>query len=113
MAKTRTRTSITESEFQKQVIDFANLHGWLVAHFRPSLNKRGKWQTAVQADGAGFPDLILVRERIVAAELKVGKNKATMEQMRWLTAFRLTETEAYIWYPEDWKAIEAVLKRRS
>src|SRR5215813_9770420 len=34
------------------------------------------WRTAVSGDGAGFPDLLLVRaERLVVAELKVGRGQ--------------------------------------
>ena len=44
--------------------------GGRVAHFRPPRTVHG-WRTAVAADGAGFPDLVMVRgSRLLAAELK-------------------------------------------
>jgi hypothetical protein len=74
------------------------------------MNRRGKWQTAVQGDGAGFPDLILLRgERIIAAELKVGKGRATNEQLAWLDAFGAA-CDAYLWRWEDWDSIVETLR---
>jgi hypothetical protein len=48
---------ITEAAFLRQVLDLAKLRGWRTAHFRPAQTSRG-WRTAVQGDGAGFPDLV-------------------------------------------------------
>ncbi len=104
---------IKESEFMAQVIAYARANGWLVAHFRPSLNSRGEWQTAVQADGAGFPDLVLVRDRVIVAELKVGKNKPSDKQNAWLWAFEKAGVQAYIWRPELWPIIRNELGAKS
>jgi hypothetical protein len=101
---------LTEAEFTAQVIAFARLHRWRVAHFRPALTRRG-WRTAVQGDGAGFPDLVCVRGgRVVVAELKVGRGKTTEAQDDWLAAFGRTDARAYLWRgPDDWPVIESVL----
>lgn len=102
---------ITEREFMAMVIELAKLHQWRVAHFRPGMNRRGEWQTAVQGDGVGFPDAILVRNiHCLAIELKTGKNKTTPEQDAWLAAFDAAGIYAAVWRPDDWKLIEAVLK---
>jgi hypothetical protein len=103
--------TITEVEFLRQVIGLAQLFGWRVAHFRPAQTKTGRWITAVQGDGKGFPDLVLVRKgRIVIAELKVGKNRTTPDQQKWLAAFREVQGVAvYEWRPCDWGEIESVL----
>ncbi len=103
---------IKESEFMAQVIAYARANGWLVAHFRPSLNSRGEWQTAVQADGAGFPDLVLVRDRVIVAELKVGKNKPSEKQIEWNIAIQLAGCESYIWRPEMWDGIRELLEAK-
>ena len=59
-----------EDDWQRQVVDLARLRGWRVAHFRPARTERG-WRTPVEADGAGFPDLLLVRgAQLLAVELK-------------------------------------------
>ena len=104
----------TEEEFQCAVIDYAHFNGWKVAHFRKAMRKDGSYVTPVQADGKGFPDLLMVRQgRIVVAELKSMGRKPTLEQRAWLEAFTDTEkVEAYWWRPddEDWIEIERVLR---
>lgn len=103
----------TETDFLKQVLYLARLRNWRCAHFRPGMNKRGKWMTAVQADGAGFPDLLFLREEFCfVAELKVvGANKVTLEQDLWLRAFEESGIPAFTWTPEDWQEIERVLEK--
>jgi hypothetical protein len=106
---------ISEAEFQRQVVTLAHRHGWRVAHFRSVRCQRPNgqvfYQTPVQADGRGFPDLILLRQgRQLAVELKVGKNDATAEQLAWLQAFRLAGAKTHIWRPSDWAFIEEVLR---
>jgi len=107
------RLSKPEAAFQRAVLAFANLHGWRTAHFRPGLNRRGQWQTAVQGDGAGFPDLVLVRERVVWAELKSDRGKVSAEQQEWINALCRAGQEVYVWRPTpgDWEEIEMVLGR--
>ena len=102
---------ITEREFLAQIIALAHMHSWIVAHFRPARTSAGGRRTAVQGDGVGFPDLILLRgKRAIAAELKVGRGKPTPHQVVWLDAFRETSVETYIWRPADWDEIEEVLQ---
>lgn len=100
----------TEASFQRQVIALARLRGWMVAHFRPARTARG-WRTAVQGDGKGFPDLVLVRPpRLVFAELKSERGKETAEQVLWMTSLRATGIEVYVWRPSQWEEIEEVLR---
>lgn len=101
----------TEKEFTANVIDAAHYYGWRVAHFRTIetwTHGRRRWMTPVQGDGAGFPDLILARDGVVlAVELKVGKNKASLEQLAWLQVLRLP---GGVWRPEDWNVILKALQ---
>lgn len=101
---------ITESEFLDQVLQLAHAWRWRCAHFRPAKTADG-WRTAVSGDGAGFPDLILVRERVIVAELKVGRRQVTGEQRAWLMAFEGANVAAYEWRPDDWDEITRVLER--
>ncbi len=97
--------TVLEADFQSQVLQLAGLLRWRRAHFRPGLNRRGEWQTAVQGDGAGFPDLILVRgDRLLAVELKSELGKTTPEQATWLEAFAQAGIEAYVWRPSDFRS---------
>lgn len=94
--------AISERDFQRQVIDLAHALNWRVAHFRPALTKRG-WRTAVEGDGAGFPDLILVRgDRLIVAELKSTNGRApSPEQIAWLQAFENAGAKACVWRPHQ------------
>ncbi len=115
--KVRVRSKWGEAEFQKEVIALAKRCGYLAAHFRKVRVQRQNgsvwWETPVQADGAGFPDLILAgNNRIVAAELKVKKNRPTEKQDVWLEAFRNAGVSAFVWYPSMWDAIVKELEKK-
>jgi hypothetical protein len=105
---------VVERDLQNAVIDLARIFGWRCAHFRPAKTAKG-WRTAVQADGKGFPDLLLIRgTELKVRELKVGKNKTSVEQEGWIEAFRLAGVDAGIWTEVDIpdRVIEE-LKRKS
>jgi hypothetical protein len=131
---------VTEAEFQDQVIHLARLYGWRCAHFRPARTEKG-WRTPVQADGKGFPDLVLVRgPELIAAELKADKGRVSPEQQAWLDAFTAVgdaignllleayggarldglaeplpahpRVEAVVWRPRAFEIVHARLRRR-
>jgi VRR-NUC domain len=68
----------------------------------------------VAADGKGFPDLLLVRDRVIVAEIKGDSDRMRPEQREWLSAFRLAGVAAYVWTPESWRSgeIERILRAR-
>jgi hypothetical protein len=103
--------TIHEADFQATVIDTAHLFGWRIAHFRAARTAKG-WRTPVAGDGAGFPDLILVRPpRLIVAELKSRRGQVTARQQLWmdnLTA--VLGIEAHMWRPGDWTQIENTLR---
>lgn len=97
----------TEKAFQARVLELARLHGWVAYHVPDSR----------RCTSAGFPDLVLAwacgpRTRLLVAELKVGENKTTPEQGEWLWIFRNEGVPTYIWRPDDWDEIVAVLSRK-
>lgn len=98
----------SEDGFQAAVIELAQRRGWMVAHFRPALSKTG-WRTAVAADAAGFPDLVLVRRRVIFAELKSESGTTSNDQEKWIAALKAAGQEVYVWRPRDWDAIERAL----
>lgn len=103
---------VLEEDFTTATIELAQWYGWKVTHFRPCRTLHG-WETAVQGDGKGFPDLIGLREETVqafVAELKCNDNKTTKEQSAWLHAFEVCRTPAFTWYPRDIDEIKHVLK---
>jgi hypothetical protein len=102
----------TEAEFTRQVIQLAKIQSWKICHFRPAVNRSGKWSTPLQGD-PGWPDLFAVHEAkrlAFAAELKVGDNEPTPEQRQWLEAMRRAGIRTFLWTPADWPTIEAVLR---
>jgi hypothetical protein len=99
----------TETQFQGWVIDRAHLSGWYVVHFRAAYTHRG-YRTPVQADGAGWPDLELVRERIVYAELKSAGRKLDPDQELWRRRLVAAGAEWHLWRPGDRDAITEVLR---
>lgn len=103
--------AMTEAELQRGVLDCARLFRWRVAHFRPARSAHG-WKTPVAADGAGFPDLVLVRERVLYRELKTGGGKLRREQAEWLTALEAAGCDVGVWRLSDWLsgAIEEALR---
>lgn len=101
--------AMSEADWQEQVIDLAHLYGWKVAHFRPARTDKG-WRTPVAADGKGFPDLVLVRDRVLAVELKADGGKLTVEQRHWLDAFHDAGVEAAVWRPRDFDQVVDRLK---
>lgn len=102
--------TITESQFQRQVIELAQLLGWRVAAFRPALNARGQWRTAVQGDGAGWPDLVLVRDRVLFRELKRDGAYLEPRQKVWRDQLVAAGADWGVWRPRDFDRIQAELK---
>jgi hypothetical protein len=99
-----------EADLLSSVIDLAHVYHWRVAHFRPAKTDKG-WRTAVQGDGKGFPDLVLVRPpRVVVMELKGKKAVVRNEQLIWLKEFAQCNVEAFVFSPDDWDEIRGVLK---
>lgn len=103
---------ILEKDWQRQVIDLARLLKWRVAHFRPAMTKHG-WATPVAADGKGFPDLCLVRERLIFAELKRDGGKLADDQRIWLAALEHAGIEVHVWRPADAEQVLQTLRRRT
>lgn len=101
--------SITEAQFQDQVIELARLHGWRVAHFRPARTAEG-WRTPVAADGAGWPDLVLVREVVLFRELKRQGGRLGVAQQEWGARLAAAGADWAVWRPGDWDDIERALR---
>lgn len=99
-----------EADWQKRVIKFARACGWRVAHFTAAKSARGRWVTPVAADGAGFPDLVLVRDRVVFAELKRDGGRLRVEQEVWGAALEQAGAEFFVWMPRDWDEVKEVLR---
>lgn len=97
---TVTRTYELESAFQAKVEQTAQLMGWLCYHTHDA-----------RRSNKGFPDLVLVRERVIYAELKAARGKLSADQVIWLESLSRAGAETYLWRPDDWEDIIHVLRR--
>lgn len=96
---------MTEKALQKAVIQLAHLLGWACAHFRPAMTRRGRWVTPVEADGKGWPDLVLVKPgRCLFRELKTDNGRLGSEQASWLERLQLAGQNACVWRTADWRS---------
>lgn len=105
--------TVSEADFQQRIIDFARLSGWRVAHFRAArVLRRGKevYETPVAADGKGWPDLVLVRDRVLWVEAKSATGKLSADQTLWREALIRAGGLWYCWRPEDWPEIVETLR---
>jgi hypothetical protein len=101
-----------ERELQACIIDAARIGGWRVAHFRTALNGRGHYMTPVAADGKGWPDLVLVRDRVIFAELKSAKGTVSVDQAEWMRVLRAAGEDVRVVRPDDLEAFVAELLAR-
>lgn len=105
--------SLYESErgFQEWVVSCATLRGWAWGHIGQAKGAKDRWITPVSgAMGKGHADLLLVRERIIYAELKSQKGGLRPDQVEWIRRMRYAGAEVYVWRPSDRPEIERVLE---
>ena len=83
------------------------------AHSRGARTSHG-WRTPVAADGAGWPDLVCVKDRVLYIEFKAATGKLRSEQEEWGEALRRAGAEYYVFSPKDWAdgTVEAVPRKR-
>ena len=93
----------SEEQFQRWIVQFAQLNGWLAYH--PYDSRRSE---------AGWPDLVLVRgDQVLFRELKAENGKVSAEQQKWIDALAHAGCDVAVWRPQDEKVIEEALRRRS
>lgn len=110
------RDGWSEAAFQKHVITLAQGLGFLCAHFRTVRVQRANgsvsYQTPVQADGAGFPDLVMAGHgRVVFVELKANKGRIHPEQETWINLLRESGATVFVWKPRQWSEVATLLEK--
>lgn len=89
-----------ESEFQAQVIALAKRLGWIVYHTHDSRRSE-----------KGFPDLVLVRDRVLFRELKTDKGRLSPEQKFWGELLSKAGSDYAVWRPSDMQSIVDNLRK--
>lgn len=101
MSAQATGADMTEKEWQSQVIELATMLGF--RHYFTYRSKRSP---------AGWPDLALVRERLVLAELKREGGRLSDSQRSWLRDLLAAGVETYVCRPSDLELLGKVLSYR-
>ena len=94
-------TRLSEKGWLGQVIELAQATGWKVYH---------PWISIHSA--RGWPDLALVRERLILAELKSEAGKLSDEQVEWMVALKTAKVEIYLWRPSNFQEVVKILSRK-
>ncbi len=102
---------MSEKQLQAAIIECARRLNWRCAHFTAATVRGGRTITPVAADGAGWPDLVLVRDRVLFVEVKRDGQYPKPHQRVWHEALREAGQTVYVWREKDWRsgAIEAAL----
>ena len=90
---------ITEKDFQHTVVEAAKLYGWLCYHTHDSRRSE-----------PGFPDLCLVREKVLFRELKTDKGRVSLAQKAWGVQLEKAGSDYAVWRPLQLQAIYAELR---
>ena len=91
-----------EDELLDHVLRMARKAGWGAYHVR---NSRAG---VIQGD-VGFPDLVLVRRRLLFAELKTETGAISEDQMMWSEWLKAVGHIVRYWRPSDW--LSGVIER--
>lgn len=92
---------VLEKDVQSAILDIARLLHWRCYHTFDSRKSE-----------AGFPDLVLVRERVIFAEVKRVGERPRPSQMEWLNDLARAGAEVYVWTESDYDEIASILSRR-
>ena len=93
---------MTEKQFQSEVLKWAKHYGWAVYHTYDS-----------RRSPAGFPDLVLVRDRVLFRELKTEPGKVSPAQKIWATQLVKAGADFEVWRPSQLSEIIECLQKRT
>lgn len=103
----------TERAFTEQVLATARLGGWTAFHDYatnvPRQCPHCKRPVRILRNAPGFPDLVLVKDRVLYRELKVGGGKLTLDQRAWRDRLEASGADWELWTPDDWSYIHLAL----
>lgn len=111
MAPTDPRQS--EADFERAVIQAAELYGWRWCHVRKAVVRKGRVATPTSVPG--WPDLVLWRPRLgglMFVELKKLGGQLSPEQRDVLESLASAGAVVDTWWPNQWDRITKLLQGR-
>ena len=95
-----TAPTMTERDFQSQVLDLARICGWKAYHSWTSIHS-----------APGFPDLVLARPpRLLFLELKSERGRLTPAQSEWLQTLAECNVDARVVRPSNFNELLEALR---
>lgn len=96
-----TGVPIRESDWQRTVLDLAEIGGWRAHHALPA-TRNGRIATH-QLGAPGFPDLVLVHpwRGLLFLELKSERGRVSEAQDAWITDLAAAGADVRVWRPSD------------
>lgn len=101
----------SEAQFQKALLEAAELHGWKHCHIRRATVRQGRIATPTSVPG--WPDLVLWRPGkggVLFAELKRADGVVSPAQRKLLASLASAGANVCVWRPSMWPEINEVLK---
>lgn len=94
---------MTEAEFQQRITDLCDTLGLTWTHFRPAVEKSGKWATPLSGR-KGWPDLVIAGPGgVLFVELKTDNGRLSADQQHWLDMLHDGGCECHVWRPKKWE----------
>ena len=91
---------MTEKQFQSKILKLAKQFGWAAYHTYDS-----------RRSAPGFPDLVLVKDRLLFRELKTDTGRISEAQKLWGNMLMKANVDYKVWRPKDMDAITEELSK--
>ena len=101
LAPAKPLADLVEKELQQQVVSLFRACGWHGYHTHDSRRSQ-----------PGFPDIVLIRERVIYLELKTEKGHLSDRQREWLRALLNAGAEVYLVRPRHLDMLARLLAHR-
>jgi hypothetical protein len=93
---------LSEAQWQRQLVELAELLGWRWYHTHDS-----------RRSPAGFPDLVMFRERVIFVECKAERGRISAAQEDVIGRLSLANAEVHVWRPSQLEIARDVLTARA
>ena len=85
---------MTEKQFQSKILKIAKQFGWIAYHTYDS-----------RRSAPGFPDIVLVKDRVLFRELKTDTGRISPAQNDWGKALLEANADYKVWRPSEMDVI--------